>query len=128
MADPQDRKKATTSASAPADGVEKFPDLDDVPRQGPNRSATDPTDTRRAGGSDHGESSNYRYRSSVDSTNSSSQQAAAERARASTADWRPPPYNRRQSWTMEDHKHAMHMTTVADLAPGKGRGFSERVG
>lgn len=45
--------------------------------------------------------------------------ADAERAMSRTAAWKPAT-NRRQSWSKEDHKHALQMGHISDVRTGPG--------
>ena len=48
----------------------------------------------------------------------------AQRGMSHVGSWQPQ-FNRRQSWSKEEHKHAMQMGDMRDV--GTGPGFSERV-
>ncbi|KAH6894591.1 hypothetical protein B0T10DRAFT_480817 [Thelonectria olida] len=50
-------------------------------------------------------------------------EADATRAMHRTNSWTPA-YERRQSFSKEDHKHAMHMASIGAVKTGPG--FSER--
>lgn len=47
----------------------------------------------------------------------------AQRGMSHVDAWKPQ-FNRRQSWSKEEHKHAMQMSRVGDVKTGPG--FSER--
>lgn len=49
--------------------------------------------------------------------------ADAERAMSSTQAWKPT-FDRRQSWSKEEHKRALQMSKVGDVKEGPG--FTER--
>lgn len=59
---------------------------------------------------------------SSDSANS----ATAQRAMSGTAAWKPS-FERRQSWSKQEQKHALHMTGIGEVKSGAA-GFTEKGG